>query len=143
MEPINKRGKGGGGKASDITLCLNVDLQHLHVDLQHLHLDLQHLHVDLQHIKVDLLHIKVDLLYFNVDLQPSISVLHLVDILYTRVQQLFCRVQLNNWRSTGRHVKTRTGSKEYLYNTMLLKLYKEAPIPKAAVFIGISMSSLL
>ena len=29
-------------------------------------------------------------------------------------------------------VKTRTGSKEYLYNTMLLKLYKEAPIPKAA-----------
>ena len=29
-------------------------------------------------------------------------------------------------------VKTRTGSKEYLYNTMLLKLYKEAPTPKTS-----------
>ena len=29
-------------------------------------------------------------------------------------------------------VKTRTGFKEYLYNKMLLKLYKEAPTPKTS-----------
>jgi transposase InsO family protein len=38
-------------------------------------------------------------------------------------------------------VKTRTGSKEYLYNTMLLKLYKEAPIPKTAEVPKVEKSS--
>ena len=45
-----------------------------------------------------------------------------ISVIY-KVPYMLVKVKANNTVM----VKTRTGSKEYIYNTMLLKLYTEAP----------------